>query len=55
MLTQGISVTLLPATMAFAAPSDLFTMTIANRAALVLVAGFVVLALLTGRARGRGC
>ena len=37
-----------PAMMAFAAASDLFTMTISNRVSLVLVAGFLVLALLTG-------
>ena len=34
--------------MAFAASSDLFTMTIANRVSLILVGGFVILALLTG-------
>jgi prepilin peptidase CpaA len=39
---------LFPALMAFAAASDLFTMTISNRVSLALVAGFVVLALLTG-------
>jgi prepilin peptidase CpaA len=48
MLTQAIGLTLFPATMAFAASSDLFTMTIANRVSLVLVGGFFVLALLTG-------
>jgi prepilin peptidase CpaA len=37
-----------PAMMAFAAASDLFTMTISNRVSLVLVAGFLVLALFTG-------
>ncbi len=37
-----------PAMMAFAAASDLFTMTISNRVSLVLVAGFLVLAVLTG-------
>jgi prepilin peptidase CpaA len=35
---------LFPALMAFAASSDLFTMTISNRVSLLLVAGFVVLA-----------
>ncbi|MGY8710328.1 prepilin peptidase [Bradyrhizobium sp. 18BD] len=35
---------LFPALMAFAAASDLFTMTISNRVSLVLVAGFFVLA-----------
>lgn len=48
MLTEAISLTMFPATMAFAAWNDLFTMTIANRVSLILVAGFVVLALLTG-------
>lgn len=37
-----------PAMMAFAAASDLFTMTISNRVSLVLVAGFMVLAIVTG-------
>jgi prepilin peptidase CpaA len=37
-----------PAMMAFAAASDLFTMTISNRVSFVLIAGFVVLALYTG-------
>jgi prepilin peptidase CpaA len=48
MLTEAIGLTLFPATMAFAASSDLFTMTIANRVSLVLVAGFFLLALMTG-------
>ena len=48
MLTEAISLTLFPAMMAFAASSDLLTMTIANRVSLILVAGFIVLALLTG-------
>jgi prepilin peptidase CpaA len=39
---------LVPALMAFAAASDLFTMTISNRVSLALVAGFLVLALLGG-------
>src|ERR1700678_1146487 len=45
---QAISLTLFPAVMAFAASSDFFTMTIANRVSLILVGGFGVLALLTG-------
>ena len=45
---QAISLTLFPAVMAFAASSDFFTMTIANRVSLILVGGFAVLALLTG-------
>ncbi len=39
---------LFPALMAFAAASDLFTMTIPNRVSLALGAGFLVLALLSG-------
>src|SRR3984885_11606295 len=39
---------LFPALMAFAAASDLFTMTISNRVSLALLAGFLILALLTG-------
>ena len=39
---------LFPALMAFAAASDLFTMTISNRVSLALAAGFLLLALLTG-------
>ncbi len=48
MLTEAIKLTLFPAMMAFAASSDLFTMTIANRVSLILVAGFGLLAALTG-------
>jgi prepilin peptidase CpaA len=48
MLTEAIELTLFPGMMAFAASSDLLTMTIANRVSLVLIAGFVVLALLSG-------
>jgi prepilin peptidase CpaA len=39
-----------PALMAFAAASDLFTMTISNRVSLALMAGFLVLALASGMA-----
>src|SRR5436309_1645764 len=39
---------LFPALMAFAAASDLFTMTISNRVSLALVGGFFALALLSG-------
>ena len=39
---------LFPALMAFAASSDLFTMTISNKVSLALAAGFLVLALATG-------
>jgi prepilin peptidase CpaA len=48
MLTEAIGLTLFPAMMAFAASSDLLTMTIANRVSLVLIGGFVVLAVLCG-------
>jgi prepilin peptidase CpaA len=48
MLIEAIKLTLFPAMMAFAAASDLFTMTIANRVSLILVAGFGLLAVLTG-------
>src|SRR5580704_5399346 len=48
MLTEAIRLTLFPAMMAFAASSDLFTMTIANRISLILAGGFVLLAALTG-------
>ena len=37
-----------PALMAFAAASDLFTMTISNRISLALAAGFLVLATFSG-------
>jgi prepilin peptidase CpaA len=46
MLSEAIRLTLFPAMMAFAASSDLFTMTIANRVSLILIAGFAVLAML---------
>jgi prepilin peptidase CpaA len=39
---------LFPALMAFAAASDLFTMTISNRVSLALAAGFLALALPSG-------
>jgi len=39
---------LFPALMAFAASSDLFTMTISNKVSLALVAGFLILALASG-------
>jgi prepilin peptidase CpaA len=48
MLTEAIGLTLFPAMMAFAASSDLLTMTIANRVSLVLVGGFLILATLCG-------
>ena len=48
MLSEAIGLTLFPATMAFAAASDLLTMTIANRVSLLLVAGFILAAALSG-------
>jgi len=48
MLTEAISLTVFPAVMAFAALSDLLTMTIANRVSLILVGGFALLAVLGG-------
>jgi prepilin peptidase CpaA len=48
LVIDAIELTLFPAMMAFAASSDLFTMTIANRVSLILVAGFGLLALLVG-------
>jgi prepilin peptidase CpaA len=52
MLIEAIKLTLFPAVMAFAASSDLFTMTIANRVSLILVAGFGLLAVLIGMSPG---
>jgi prepilin peptidase CpaA len=48
MLTDTIRFLLFPALMAFAASSDLFTMTISNRVSLLLVGGFFALALYSG-------
>ena len=48
MVADAIRLLLFPALMAFAASSDLFTMTISNRVTLILVAGFFALALFTG-------
>jgi prepilin peptidase CpaA len=48
MILDLARVFLFPALMAFAAASDLFTMTIPNRVSLLLVAGFFVLAVLGG-------
>jgi prepilin peptidase CpaA len=48
MLSEAIGLTLFPATMAFAAASDLLTMTIANRVSLLLIAGFALVAELSG-------
>ena len=48
MILDIARLTLFPALMAFAAASDLFTMTISNRVSLALAAGFLVLALPSG-------
>jgi prepilin peptidase CpaA len=48
MLTDAIRLLLFPALMAFAASSDLLTMTISNRLSLALAAGFILLAATTG-------
>ena len=48
MLTDAARLLLFPALMAFAASSDLFTMTISNRVTLILTAGFFALALYVG-------
>ena len=48
MVIESIRLTLLPALMAFAAASDLFTMTISNRVPVILSAGFLLLAVMTG-------
>jgi prepilin peptidase CpaA len=48
MLADAIRLMLFPALMAFAASSDLLTMTISNRVSLLLIAGFAVLAVASG-------
>jgi prepilin peptidase CpaA len=48
MLADAIRLMLFPALMAFAACSDLLTMTISNRVSLALVAGFFALAFMIG-------
>jgi prepilin peptidase CpaA len=48
MLTDVIRLLLFPALMAFAASSDLLTMTISNRLSLALAGGFFLLTLVTG-------
>ena len=50
MMLDVARLLLFPALMAFAAASDLFTMTISNRVSLALVAGFLALALMSGMA-----
>src|SRR2546423_15682661 len=48
MVADAIRLLLFPALMAFAASSDLLTMTISNRVSLLLVGGFFVLAVWSG-------
>ena len=48
MIIDLVRMLLFPALMAFAAASDLFTMTISNRVSLLLIGGFLVLAALSG-------
>jgi prepilin peptidase CpaA len=52
MVTDVIRLFLFPALMAFAASSDLFTMTISNRLSLALTAGFFLLTIVTGMSLG---
>jgi prepilin peptidase CpaA len=48
MVADTVRLLLFPALMAFAASSDLLTMTISNRVSLILAGGFLLLALVTG-------
>jgi prepilin peptidase CpaA len=48
MVADTIRLMLFPGIMAFAASSDLVTMTISNRVSLLLAAGFLALALMSG-------
>jgi prepilin peptidase CpaA len=48
MIKDLLVLTIFPGAMAFAAATDLFTMTIPNRLALILVAGFFLVAPLVG-------
>ncbi len=50
MVIDLVRLILFPTIMAFAASSDLLTMTISNRVSITLVAGFLVLALMSGMA-----
>jgi prepilin peptidase CpaA len=47
MVTEAVTLLLFPALMAFAASSDLLTMTISNRLSLALAGGFILLAIAT--------
>ena len=48
MLRDILLLTIFPGAMAFAAATDLFTMTVPNRIVLVLIAGFFILAPMVG-------
>ena len=48
MVATALALVLFPAMMAFAASSDLLTMTISNRVSATLIVGFFVLALIVG-------
>ena len=48
MLADAVGLMLFPAIMAFAASSDLLTMTISNRLSLILIGGFLALAPASG-------
>ena len=48
MVTDAIRLLLFPALMAFAASSDLLTMTVSNRLSLALAGGFFLLTVMTG-------
>jgi prepilin peptidase CpaA len=52
MLIDAVRLLLFPAMMAFAASSDLLTMTISNRVSLILLGGFFALALASGMPAG---
>ena len=52
MVIDAIKLLLFPALMAFAASSDLLTMTISNRLSLLLASSFFLLALITGMSFG---
>src|SRR5882672_11479413 len=52
MVADAVRLMLFPAMMAFAAFSDLLTMTISNRVSLILVGSFFALALASGMSAG---
>jgi prepilin peptidase CpaA len=53
-MIDAVRLLLFPSLMAFAASSDLLTMTISNRVSLLLVAGFFGMAFLIGMPPGAG-